>query len=80
MPTFAITQLRQFFRHHSFISVTPLVTDSECYFTLGHLNAIEIYLFTSVFITFCLVAFCAYRIIASNALCHKACRSVSRDN
>ena len=49
MPTFAITQLRQFFRHHSFISVTPLVTDSECYFTLGHLNAIEIYLFTSVF-------------------------------
>ena len=56
MPTFAITQLRQFFRHRSFISVTPLVTDSECYFTLGHLNAIEIYLFTSVFITFCLVA------------------------
>ena len=25
-------------------------------------------------------AFCAYRIIASNALCHRACRSVSRDN
>ena len=86
MPTFAIAQLRQFFRHHSFI-----ICDSPCngqwvlfYFRTFKCNwNIFIYIGVYHILPCCngwIHAFCAYRIIASNALCHKACRSVSRDN